>query len=203
MQRKYAPLLIVIGLLAVAALVFAVLEIAEQQRAFRGSEIEPATQAAPLSLVRLDGSPYDLAQQRGRVVVLYFGYTHCPDYCPGTLAKFNQIATRLGDEADQVDFVFVTADPERDTPQVADEYARHFNPAFIGLSGSEDTLQPIWQAYFVGRQIVPMPQSAIAYAVNHSTRAYVIDKNGNLRLTFPFEMQVVDMTHDLQLLLAE
>lgn len=192
-----------LGLLALAALGVTAFQIWEQQNAFRGSEISPAQAATPIRLQRLDDSTYDLAAQRGRVVVLYFGFTNCPDFCPGTLAKFQQIVTRMGESASQVDFVFVTADPDRDTPAVADEYARHFNPAFIGLSGSEDELAPIWQGYYVGRLIVPMPDSVLGYTVQHSTRSYVIDKQGNLRLTFPFEMQAADMAHDLRLLLAE
>lgn len=192
-----------LGFVALTTVGVKAFQIWEDQNAFRGSEIVPAQAAAPITLTHLDGSTYDLAAQRGRVVVLYFGYTHCPDYCPGTLAKFQQIVTRMGDSAGQVDFVFITADPDRDTPEVADEYARHFNPAFIGLSGSEDELTPIWQAYYVGRLIVPMPNSVLGYSVQHSTRSYVIDKQGNLRLTFPFEMQAADMAHDLQLLLAE
>lgn len=192
-----------LGLLAVAALGVTAFQIWEQQNTFRGSEITPAQAATPIQLQRLDGSTYDLAAQRGRVVVLYFGFTNCPDFCPGTLAKFQQVVARMGETASQVDFVFVTADPDRDTPEVADQYARHFNPAFIGLSGSEEELTPIWQGYYVGRLIVPMPDSVLGYTVQHSTRSYVIDKQGNLRLTFPFEMQAADMAHDLRLLLAE
>lgn len=203
MMKNKRILATALGLVALVALGVTAFQIWEKQNAFRGSEIAPAQAAAPIRLQRLDGSVYDLAAQRGRVAVLYFGFTHCPDYCPGTLAKFQQVVTRMGEAASQVDFVFITADPERDTPAVADEYARHFNPAFIGLSGTEDELTPIWQAYYVGRLIVPMPESVLAYTVQHSTRSYVIDKQGNLRLTFPFEMQAADMAHDLQLLLAE
>lgn len=193
----------VVGILVLIAVVVSAVEIYQKQLSFRGSQIEPAMPAAEIRLQRADGSVYDLAQQRGRVVVIYFGYTHCPDYCPGTLAKLQIVLDRLGEQASQVDVVFITADPDRDTPEVADQYARHFSPAFIGLSGTEDELTPIWQQYFVGRQLIPMPESAIEYTVNHSTRTYVIDKAGNLRLTFPFEMQANEIVHDLRLLLAE
>lgn len=195
--------LFLVGAFVLIAVVLTALEIREKQLAFRGSEIEPAMTAAAIQLPRADGTTFDLAQQRGRIVVLYFGYTNCPDYCPGTLAKLQVVFDKLGDEADGIDVVLITADPERDTADVVDEYARHFNPSFIGLSGSEEQLNPIWREYFVGRQIVPMPNSALGYTVNHSTRAYVIDKDGNLRLTFPFEMQANDIVHDLRLLLAE
>ncbi|MCW5874213.1 MAG: SCO family protein [Anaerolineales bacterium] len=193
----------VVGAVLLTAVVGCALEISKKQLAFRGSEIDPPMPAAPIRLQRLDGKLYDLAEQNGRVVVLYFGYTYCPDYCPGTLAKLQVVFDRLGEQAADVDVVLVTTDPDRDTAEVVDEYARHFNPTFIGLSGSEEALNPIWLDYFVGRQIVPMPESALGYTVNHSTRAYVIDKDGNLRLTFPFELQANDILHDLLLLLAE
>lgn len=192
------------GLLALVVLAALAFEIWTQQNTLRGSEITPSPKAEEISLVRADGEPYVLSQQRGRVVLIYFGYTHCPDFCPGTLAKFQQMTRRMSaQELAQVDFVFITADPQRDTPEVTAQYAQYVNPSFIGLSGTLEQLQPVWDAYYVGRLIVQMEDSALGYTVNHSTRVYVIDKQGNLRLTFPFEMKAEDMTHDVRLLLAE
>jgi protein SCO1/2 len=189
-----------LGMLVLAVLAF---EIWTEQQTLRGSEITPSPQAGEIVLQQADGVAFDLAAHQGRVVLIYFGYTNCPDFCPGTLAKFQQVYERLEGQAADVDFVFISADPQRDTPEVAASYAQYVNPAFIGLSGSEDVLRPIWDAYYVGQQIVPMEGSAIGYTVNHSTRVYVIDKLGRLRLTFPFEMKAEDMTHDVRLLLAE
>lgn len=197
--------LILAGLAAIALVVLAVLawQIWQKQNTFRGSEITPSPPAAAIELQRADGSPFSLRAQQGRVVLVYFGFTNCPDFCPGTLAKFQQVQRRLGDLAAEVDFVFVTTDPQRDTPEAAAAYAEYYGPAFIGLSGSEDELRPIWEGYYVGRLIVPMPESALGYTVNHSTRVYVVDTHGNLRLTFPFEMKADDMAHDVRLLLKE
>jgi protein SCO1/2 len=136
------------------------------------------------------------------VVLIYAGFTNCPDFCPGTLAKFKQIADSLGDDAKHVDFVFVTVDPDRDTPAVITAYLNNFSPDFIGLTGSMDQLLAFWTDYGAGR-IPEQPDADGNYEVSHSTRVWVIDKGGLLRITFPFEMTASDMTHDLRLLLAE
>lgn len=196
-------LFVVGGLLVLAAIILLSMQIFAGTQAFRGFEIDPSPAAFDFEIQKADGSLYHLSSEQGKVVLVYFGYTNCPDYCPATLAKYQNIFQRLGDDVVNVDFVFITADPQRDTPQVIADYVQRVNPAFIGLSGSEDQLRPIWQAYYVGQQIVPLQGSALGYSVDHSTRVYVIDKQGNLRLTFPFEMEADDMAHDVGLLLAE
>src|SRR5690606_27118089 len=110
----------VVGVVLLIAVVGCALEIGRKQLAFRGSEIDPLMLAATIRLQRLDGTLYDLAEQNGRVVVLYFGYTHCSDYCPGTLAKLQVVFDRLGEQAADVDVVLVTTDPDRDTAEVVD-----------------------------------------------------------------------------------
>lgn len=204
MKNLRTLLFIVGGLLVLAAIILLSMQIFASDQAFRGSGIEPSPAAFDFEIQQADGQTYRLSAQQGKVVLLYFGYTNCPDYCPATLAKYQSIYQRLGEDAENVDFVFISADPQRDTPpQVIADYVDHVNPAFIGLSGSEEQLRPIWQAYFVGQQIVPLEGSAPGYSVDHSTRVYVIDKQGHLRLTFPFEMEADDMAHDVSLLLAE
>lgn len=203
MKNLRTLLFVVGGLLVLAAIILLSMQIFASDQAFRGSEIEPSPAAFDFEIQQADGSTFDLSAEQGKVVLIYFGYTNCPDYCPATLAKYQNIYQRLGEDAGIVDFVFISADPQRDTPQVTADYVHHINPAFIGLSGSEEQLRPIWQAYFVGQQIVPLEGSALGYSVDHSTRVYVIDKQGNLRLTFAFEMDADDMAHDVSLLLAE
>lgn len=190
------------GLLVAAALALLSLQILANTKAFRGSEIQPSPVAMDFQLQTADGSSFHLSAERGKVVLIYFGYTHCPDECPATLAKYQGIYPRLGDQVDQVDFVLVSVDPQRDTPQVMADYVHQVNAAFIGLSGSEDELRPIWTGYFVGQFIAPQ-QGTADYEVDHTLRVYVIDKQGNLRLTFPYEMDAEDMAHDVSLLLAE
>ena len=138
---------------------------------------------------------------RGKAILLFFGYTSCPDVCPTTLAELKQALDELDEEKyRQVQVVFVTVDPERDTPERVQEYVNHFNPDFIGLSGSEIELAQIWQKYGVFREIVD-GTSAAGYIVNHTARVTLIDQDGNMRVSFAFETPVEDIVHDLKLLL--
>ena len=191
------------GALLVAASVFFLgLQAFESSRAFRGSAIgDPVPAAMDFELQQTDGTPYILSEQRGKVILIYEGFTNCQDYCPATLAKFKQIAEKLGEDASQVEFIFVTVDPDRDTPEVIANYLSSFSRDIIGLTGTMDQLEKVWNDY--GRGIADLPDADGNYEVSHSTRVWVIDKQGLLRVTFPFEMSATDMTHDVQLLLKE
>ena len=169
---------------------------------FRGTAYgEPYPVAQEFELSRGDGSRLRLSQMRGKAVLLFFGYTSCPDVCPTTLAELKQALEKLGEEkAQQVEVLFVTVDPQRDTPERVQEYVDHFNPDFIGLSGSESELVPVWQKYGVFREIVD-GTSAAGYIVNHTARVTLIDQDGNMRVSFAFETPVEDIVHDLNMLL--
>lgn len=186
---------LLIGVVAVGVFFFS------KPATFRGtSYAEPYPVAAEIELQQADGNTFRLSDQRGKIVALFFGYTSCPDVCPTTMAELNQAFEKLGDQADQVQVLYVTVDPERDTPERAQEYVNHFNPDFIGLSGSEAELAKVWNDYGVFREIVE-GTSASGYLVNHTARVTVIDQQGNLRLSFPFDTPVDDVVHDLKLLL--
>ncbi len=113
-----------------------------------------------------------------------------------------RIKAGLGSQADEVDFVFITVDPQRDTPQRIQDYVAGFDPGFIGLSGTEDELQPVWKAYGVFREVQP-GATALGYLVDHSTRSYLIDAGGNLRLTYAYGTPVEDIVKDIRYLLKE
>jgi len=170
---------------------------------FRGTTYaEPYPVAPEIQLTRASGAEFRLSEMRGHVVALFFGYTSCPDICPTTMAELRQALEELGAEADQVQVLFVTVDPERDTPERVQEYVDHFNPDFIGLSGSEPELARVWSDYGVFREIVD-GSSAAGYLVNHTARVTLIDQQGNLRVSFPFDTPVNDIVHDLNLLLRQ
>jgi protein SCO1/2 len=152
---------------------------------FMGSKIDPAAPAPDFTLTDQNGQPYTLSDQKGKVVLIFFGYTNCPDVCPTTLAEFKNLREQLGDQADRVEFVFITVDPERDTPQRMAAYLPTFGEGILGLSGSEDELTPVWKAYGVYRNKVDSG-SAAGYAMEHSSRTYGIDADGNLRVTYLF-----------------
>lgn len=188
---------LLIGVVAAGVFIFS------KPASFRGtSYTEPYPAAPEIALTRADGSSFRLSEMRGKVVMLFFGYTSCPDVCPTTLAEFKQALEELGAQSDQVQVLFVTVDPERDTPQRAQEYVDHFNPKFIGLSGSASELAKVWNDYGVFRETVK-GTSAAGYLVNHTARVTLIDQHGDLRVSFGFDTPVKDMVHDLKLLLSK
>ena len=122
---------------------------------FRGAAyMEPLPPAPEIELTQADGGTFRLSDQRGRIVLLFFGYTSCPDVCPTTLAGLKLVLEELGDKAGSVQVLFISIDPGRDTPERAQEYVNHFDPSFIGLSGSQAELEKIWKDYGVFREIV-------------------------------------------------
>lgn len=168
---------------------------------FRGSLIDPPVQAADFELSDQHGQPFRLSDQDGQVVLLFFGYTHCPDVCPLTLSDFKLIKSDLGDQADRVRFVFVTVDPERDTREVIGQYMQNFDPDFIGLTADRATLEQVWKDYGV-YQAKQDVGSAAGYLVDHTARTYLVDQQGNWRLTYPFEMEYGDISKDIRYLLS-
>lgn len=169
---------------------------------FQGSLIEPPTPAKDFLLHDQYGRPFQLSEQKGKVVLLFFGYTFCPDVCPTTLIAFKNIREALGDQAQHVVFVFVTVDPNRDTPEQLKSHLNLFSSDIIGLTDESDILSQVWTDYYVDPQIEPGANTA-GYLVDHSGRVFVIDHQGNLRLTFPFGMTSEEMLQDIETLLAE
>ena len=189
----------ILSLLAVGAAALTLFFV--KPASFRGTSYgEPYPQAAEIELTKSNGEKFRLSDQKGKIVLLFFGYTSCPDVCPTTLAELNQVMGELGDKTEQVQVVFVSVDPERDTPEKIQEYVEHFNPNFIGLSGNPDELQVIWDDYGVFRERVES-ESAFGYIINHTARTYLIDQNSNLHLSYGFQTPVEDMVHDIEILL--
>ena len=118
--------------------------------------------------------------------------------CPTTLAELNQALKQIGDKANSVQVVFVSVDPDRDTPERVQEYVSRFNPSFIGLSGTAAELEKIWADYDIFREIV---QSDAGVIVNHTARTILIDKDVAMRLSYGFGTPVDDIVHDLELIL--
>lgn len=168
----------------------------------RGAVIENPQPAPEISLMDANGSRFQISQQRGQLVYLFFGYTNCPDVCPTTLSEMKQLRARLGTQADQVRFVFITVDPERDTPERLRVYLSAFDPQIVGLTGGLEELQPVWQAYGIGQEIQGEKSSA-GYLVAHSSRTYVIDRQGRLRASYAFGTPLEDIESDLRYLLKE
>jgi len=153
--------------------------------------VDPVRNAPEILLTTTDGAEFRLSQHRGKVVVIVFGYTLCPDVCPVTLARLAQIRTRLATAAERLRVVFVTLDPERDTTARVHAYVRAFDPAFIGLTGPPKALAQVRDAYGVvaGRR----GAAGTGYLVDHSTFVFVVDRTGQLRFMFPAGASAEDM----------
>jgi len=184
----------------VSVLVIAGVGVFSRPYALHGSPIDPPSPAADFALNDQDGHPFRLSDQKGDVVLVFFGYTHCPDVCPTTLAQFKLTRDQLGSQADRVRFVFITVDPERDTPARMREFLDTLDPTIVGLSGSEADLTPVWHDYGVYRQKQP-GGSAEDYSMDHSTQVYLVDTRGNLRLTYSQGFAAQDLAQDIRYLL--
>ena len=161
----------------------------------------PYPPAPEIALARDNGGNFRLSEMRGNIILLFFGYTGCPDVCPTTMAELKTAVDKMGgDRAGNVKVVFVTVDPQRDTPQDVQEYVNHFNRDFIGLSGSETELAKIWNEYGIFRQVVDKISDTV-YGIDHTARVTLIDQNGNLRSSYSIDTPVEDYVHDLKLLL--
>jgi protein SCO1/2 len=150
-------------------------------------------QAPDFTLTDQDGHPYTLSAHRGHPVALFFGYAHCPDVCPTTLAALAGAKRKLGASLSAFDVVLVTVDPKRDSPAVLKRYVHLFDPSFTGLTGTERQLDPVYAAYHIVHEIDPNPRSAANYAVAHSSIVQFISPQGRLRGTGNFSDSADDM----------
>ena len=169
----------------------------------RGGTIQPPGDAPDFSLADHNGQTFRLSQQRGKVTLLFFGFTHCPDVCPTALADMRNVRRELGGDADQVQVVLITLDPERDTPARLKQYVGMFDPSFLGLHGTPEQLAPILKDYGVSSTRRELPGSALKYTIDHSAFTYVIDKFGRWRELFSHAMRPEDMVSDLRYLVRE
>jgi len=152
------------------------------------------------SIPDTDGKLHTLADYKGKAVVLFFGYTHCPDVCPTTMAELAQAMKQLGPDAKRVQVLFVTVDPERDTPQVLSQYVHAFDPSFVGLRPDNAQLAKVARDFRVYYAKVP-GKTPDSYTMNHTAASYVFDPSGQLRLFARDGQGVQPWVHDLKLLL--
>lgn len=191
------------ALVALAALVAVVIPNRQPAYAFHGGEYLPPAVAPALDLLDQNGQPFSLADERGNVVLVYFGYTTCPDLCPTTLSDFQVVKDDLGADAGRTRFVLVTFDPERDTQQRLQEYLAFFDPDFIGLRGDNDQTAALTRAYGVTVKRVEYPESATGYLLDHTALIYAVDTDGRLRLAFPYGTDPALVAQDVRHLLHE
>jgi protein SCO1/2 len=162
-------------------------------------DITGAEYANAFTLPDFDGHTRSLADFKGKVVFVFFGYTQCPDVCPTTMAELAEVRRRLGPEGDKVQGVFVTVDPERDTPEILKAYLQGMDKTFVGLRGTADQTEAVTRAFKVFYQKVPTKDG---YTMDHTAGAYVFDPEGRIRLFVRYGMPVADLTSDLRQLLT-
>jgi len=155
----------------------------------------------PAGVRATDGGAASLSRWHGKVVLLVFGFTHCPAVCPTTLATLAQARKLLGADAAAVQVVYVTVDPERDDAAHVKAYLAAFDPGFVGATGAPDALALVRKRYGVTAQKVPMA-GGTDYGMSHSTSIYLIDREGRLRALMPFGHSADDFAHDVRQLLA-
>lgn len=189
--------------LAVLAAVFALAacQPVPQPPPFQATDITGAAFARDFRLTDHNGRVRTLADFRGKIVAVFFGYTHCPDVCPTTLSDFARALDRLGPQAARVQVVFVTVDPERDTPELLQAFVPAFNPSFLGMYGDEATLRQLAKEYKVVYQKTSV-KGADDYLIDHSAGTYVYDPQGRLRLLMPYGSSPEAIAQDLKTLLA-
>lgn len=167
---------------------------------FKNTDITGLGYATDFHLPDSDGKMRQLADFKGKVVVLFFGYTQCPDVCPTTMAELSTVMKELGPKSDQVQVIFVSLDPERDTKQILAQYVPAFDKRFLGLVGDKAQTEKIANDFKIFYEKVP-GKTPGSYTLDHSAGSYVFDKQGQVRLFVRFNQGSEPIVHDLKLLL--
>ena len=174
----------------------------EKKPEFKAVDITGADYAKDFQLPDQNGQMRSMKDFAGKVVVLFFGYTQCPDVCPTTMAELAEVKKALGAEGDKLQAIFVTVDPERDTPEVLKAYMANFDPSFIALRGSPEQLAAMakdYKAYFKKVD----GSTPTSYTMDHSAASYIYDTKGNLRLYSRYGSGVPALVSDVQALLKQ
>ncbi|WP_397476231.1 SCO family protein [Pusillimonas sp.] len=167
---------------------------------FRGSDISGSKLGADLAMVDDSGQPRTLDDYKGKVLVAFFGFTQCPDVCPTSMSQLAHAMELLEDDADQVQVLMITVDPERDTPEVLSSYVKAFDPTFVGLTGTTEQLAATAKSFRTFYAKVP-GTTPDDYTMDHGASFYVMDKSGDARVLLRPDAPADDLVHDIRELL--
>ena len=172
---------------------------------FKLTDVTGAGFGKELNLTDHHGKPRTLADFRGKVVTVFFGFTHCPDACPTTMAELAQVAKELGPDADKLQVLFVTVDPERDTQKVLAQYVPAFHPDFLGLYGDAEATARAAKEFkiYYSKQPAKGGTAGGSYSVDHSAGTFILDRQGRLRLFSQYGQSAEAILHDVRLLIRE
>lgn len=168
---------------------------------FHGTVIQSPEPSFDFNLTSSSGD-VSLSDYRGKLVLMYFGYTFCPDICPATLANVGQALRDLGTQADDIQVIMVSLDPERDTPEKLSSYVGQFHPSIIGITGSKEQLDEVTSLYGIFYQKTE-GSDATGYLIDHTATLLVLDREGYLKLVFPFGVTSQDIADDLKYMLRQ
>ncbi|MGE4125660.1 MAG: SCO family protein [Pusillimonas sp.] len=172
----------------------------EPKQAFLGSDITGTGLGKDLAMVDHTGQPRTLANYKGKALVVFFGFTHCPDVCPTALAQLAQTTQLLGDRASEVQILMVSVDPERDTPDIMGRYVKAFDDTFIGLTGTPQQLQQTAKSFKAYYAKVP-DKINNTYSMDHSASFYLFDKTGQARVLASGTSSAQDLASDIKSIL--
>lgn len=171
---------------------------------YKGAHLDPPMSIPDFELMAHNGQPFHLSESSSDITLVYFGYTFCPDVCPLTMVDVRDALAQLDPaERERVQVIFISVDPERDTPELLDQYLSAFDPAFIGLTDDFEKIQAVMQPFgaFAEKEVVE--DSAAGYLVSHTARLYLLQANDGVLLTYPFGFEPEDLSSDLTYLLNE
>jgi protein SCO1/2 len=188
-------------LLAAMFVALSLVACGQGKKGFNNVDITGASYAHDFRLKDPQGNVRSLADFRGKVVVVFFGFAQCPDVCPTTLADLAEIRKRLGKDGEQLQVVFITLDPERDTPQVLAPYVAAFDPSFIGLAGTPEETIAVAKEFKIFFQKVP-GKTATSYTLDHTAGSFVFDRDGQVRLFVRHAAGVEPILEDIKVLLG-
>jgi protein SCO1/2 len=171
---------------------------------FKGAQLDPPAPIPDFELMADNGQPFRLSESSSNITLVYFGYTFCPDVCPLTMADVRQALAQLGPaERERVQVIFISVDPERDTPEVLARYLSAFDPTFIGLTDDFEKTQEVMKPFGAFAEKEEVEDSAAGYLASHTARLYLLNANHEILLTYPFGFEPEDLSSDLTYLLNE
>jgi protein SCO1/2 len=171
---------------------------------FHGTPYDPPAAAPPIGGANYDGSSFNLSQLHGKPVLIFFGYTNCPDVCPTTLAEMRQLRQNMGAKADKMAFVYVSVDPDRDTVARLNQFIPLFDRAFYGVHVDSPALETVKQGYGVyAEKVYTDPNNpAAGYSVDHTARLYLISPDGKLVVSYLYQTDIADIQKDVEHLIS-
>ncbi len=200
MTRTRSYLVALLAGVALAAVAWFVVLPRFQPHVFTGTVIQSQTPAPTVDLITSTGERASLSDFEDQVLVLYFGYTFCPDVCPTTLSGLKKALDQLGGAADDVQVIMVSVDPARDSPEILGEYLSYFDPRFLGMTGTQEEIASVATVYGVFYQAEEGTVDT-GYLVSHTARLMVVDRDGYLKLVMPGDVTPDQIAADLDYLL--